>query len=60
MGQWLLLLVLIGLWIKTIFFRNSVIDFEAWCPFGGLQSMITRIFNTARYQQAVTGKSRGE
>jgi len=40
-GQWTLLLLIIFFWIRTIFDKNFFFDFEACCPFGGLQSLAT-------------------
>jgi len=42
-AQWTLLLVLVFFWIRTIFDKNFFFDFEACCPFGGLQSIATLV-----------------
>ncbi len=42
-GQWFLVLLLTFFWIRTILDKNFFFDFEACCPFGGLQSMATFI-----------------
>ena len=46
-GQWSLLLFLVFFWIKAIFFKDTLFDFEACCPFGGIQAMTTFFVNDA-------------
>lgn len=46
-AQWLLLGFLIFFWIRTIFDKDFFFDFEACCPFGGLQSIAAFINNGA-------------
>ncbi|MCF8381301.1 MAG: 4Fe-4S binding protein [Bacteroidales bacterium] len=46
-GQWIMLIVLIIFWIRTIFDKNFLFDFEACCPFGGLQSIATYVVSGA-------------
>lgn len=43
--QWGLFLFLTALWTKVLFNESSFVDFEACCPMGGLQSIITFITN---------------
>lgn len=43
--QWGLFLFLTALWTKVLFNESSFVDFEACCPMGGLQSLITFITN---------------
>ena len=44
-GQWVLVIVLTFFWVRTIFFKDAYFDFEACCPFGGLQALTTLIAN---------------
>ncbi len=46
-GQWLFLLMLTFFWIRTIFDKRFFFDFEACCPFGGLQAISTYIYSGA-------------
>jgi len=46
-GQWTLFIALSFFWIRTIFYKNSFFDFEACCPFGGLQAITTFFVNGA-------------
>ncbi len=45
--QWGLIIFLTALWIKVLFNENLFINFEACCPMGGLQSLLTYITNGA-------------
>jgi polyferredoxin len=42
-GQWTLVIILAIFWIRTIFDKNYFFDFEACCPFGGLQTLVSFI-----------------
>ena len=44
-GQWTLVILLAIFWIRTIFDKNFLFDFEACCPFGGLQSLTSFILS---------------
>ncbi len=46
-GQWLFVIMLTFFWIRTIFDKNYFFDFEACCPFGGLQAISTYIYSGA-------------
>ncbi len=46
-GQWLLVAILVFYWVKTIFFKDFFFNFEAFCPFGGLQAITTFFRNGA-------------
>jgi polyferredoxin len=46
-GQWGLVLFLAFFWVRGIFFKDSFFDFEACCPFGGLQAIATFFTNGA-------------
>ncbi|WP_297089923.1 4Fe-4S binding protein [uncultured Draconibacterium sp.] len=46
-GQWTLFAVLAFFWIRGIFFKSSFFDFEACCPFGGIQAITTYFVNGA-------------
>lgn len=46
-GQWLFVILLAFFWIRTIFDKNYFFDFEACCPFGGLQAIATFAYNGA-------------
>lgn len=43
--QWGLFIYLTALWTKVLVVRGSFVDFEACCPMGGLQSLVTFISN---------------
>jgi len=43
--QWGLFIFLTALWTKVLFNDSAFVDFEACCPMGGLQSLITFITN---------------
>ncbi len=40
-SQWTLIILIFLFWIRTIFDKDFFVDFEAYCPFGGLLSMAT-------------------
>lgn len=40
-GQWLLIILIALVWIRALFDKDFFVDFEAYCPFGGLQSLAT-------------------
>ncbi len=44
-GQWALVLVLAFFWFKALFFNDHSFNFEACCPFGGLQAVTTFFVN---------------
>lgn len=44
-GQWLFIIILTFFWIRTIVDKNFLFDFEACCPFGGIQAIAT-FFNS--------------
>ena len=44
-GQWLFVILLTFFWIRTIFDKNFAFGFEACCPFGGLLSISTFVYN---------------
>jgi len=46
-GQWLFLLMLSIFWIRTILDKNYFFDFEACCPFGGMQAIATYFYSGA-------------
>jgi polyferredoxin len=46
-GQWLFVLMLTVFWVRTIFDKRFFFDFEACCPFGGLQAISTYIYSGA-------------
>lgn len=46
-GQWTLFIVLLFFWIRTIFYKSFFFDFEACCPFGGIQAITTYFVNGA-------------
>ena len=46
-GQWLLVSFLLYYWVRTLFFKDTLFDFEACCPFGGLQAATTFVANSA-------------
>ena len=37
--QWLILILLIYLLVRPFFDKNYTADFEAYCPFGGMQAL---------------------
>lgn len=46
-GQWALLFFLAYYWLRVIFFNDRFFNFEACCPFGGLQALTTYAVNSA-------------
>ncbi len=45
--QWGVILVIIGLVIYPVFDKSFVTDFEAYCPFGGIQAFGSYLLNNA-------------
>lgn len=43
--QWMIVLVIAGLMIMPVFNKTFITDFEAYCPFGGIQALGSYLLN---------------
>lgn len=43
--QWIILILLVYMLVRPLFDKNYLADFEAYCPFGGIQALMSYLYS---------------
>lgn len=43
--QWIILILLVYMLVRPLFDKNYLADFEAYCPFGGMQALMSYLYS---------------